>query len=423
MFGMGETAADRGARDDRTLEGVRDSEVLRAALAELEEQTRFLRTLLDTAPIGIGAVEEGKLILANDFLSEMLGYEPRDLIGESCRMIFFSDDDYETALGARADCIRSGEAKTVFVDLACSDGTPLAARLTTSAMQPADEGSKVVFTVVDMRPLQEAQAELARQNERLREEVEARTWQLAQTNEQLRAAVEANSEFLAAVSHELRTPLNSVVGFTGVLLDELAGPINDEQRRQLGMVRDSGIRLMGLVDRILELAHIDAGERALALESFTLQEVVDELSRRFRPAAEGKGLALEIEMPAEPVHLNTDRDSVTQVLVQLVSNGVKFTDSGHVRISARAPDDGFVTVAVSDTGPGMSREEERRVFDAFQAFGRPAVDGRPDVGLGLSIAWRLATGIGGRLDVDSSPGEGSTFTFVFPVRLPDALTR
>lgn len=256
-------------------------------------------------------------------------------------------------------------------------------------------------------------------------QVTTRTKELADLAQQLHDANRTKSEFLAKMSHELRTPLNSVIGFSRILLDGLPGPVNPEQERQITMINSAGNHLLSLINDLLDLSKIEADHLDLALERFRMSDVVDEVGAMVRSMADSKGLAFQVdnELPQD-LACDSDRHRITQVLINLLTNAVKYTEKGSVTLEARTEalgDDpsGLVVVTVSDTGIGIAPDRISAIFDEFARVGEPssAVD---STGLGLAISKRLSSLLSGSLTVTSTQGAGSTFEFRVPRRHPNA---
>jgi PAS domain S-box-containing protein len=230
------------------------------------------------------------------------------------------------------------------------------------------------------------------------------------------AANRAKSEFLASMSHELRTPLNAILGYTSLLADEITGPVIPAQHEQLLRIRASATHLLGLIDEVLSFSRLEAGREQLSMHDVDARSVLDEAAALVRPMAAAKQLPLEIDPPDEkdePLHLQSDVLKLRQILVNLLTNAVKFTDHGSVRLAARADGDD-VLFTVTDTGIGIPLSHLEHVFDAFWQVEQAASRRVGGTGLGLSVTRRLARLLGGDVSVTSVPGQGSTFV----VRLP-----
>jgi signal transduction histidine kinase len=215
------------------------------------------------------------------------------------------------------------------------------------------------------------------------------------------------------MSHELRTPLNSIIGFAGVLGQGMAGPLNEEQAREIEMIRRSGDHLLALVNDILDLERIEEGGPEAVLTEFAVRDLLRDIVATVRPLASGKGVRLTIACPAK-ARVTSDRGKLQQVLLNLVGNAVKFTDEGEVTLTCRIAGDS-VFLAVRDTGMGIPPEELYMVMEDFHQVER--TDGmKPEgTGLGLAISRRLVALLGGSISVESDPGLGSTFTVELPL--------
>ena len=266
----------------------------------------------------------------------------------------------------------------------------------------------------DITKRKRVEAELALHRERLEALVDERTAQLAAARDRAEAADRAKSAFLATMSHELRTPLNTIIGFTGVLLGGQPGGLNGEQRKQLTMVRDASRHLLALINDVLDISRIEAGQLEVAAERLDVDAVATRAADVVAPLARDRGLALEI-VPGGAVAVG-DLRRVEQVLLNLLGNAVKFTEVGRVEVRTRAAG-GLVEVEVSDTGPGISPADLPRLFSPFSRL--EASRGREGTGLGLSICRRLVEAMGGQIHVESEPGEGSTFCFTLPAAKGD----
>jgi signal transduction histidine kinase len=243
-------------------------------------------------------------------------------------------------------------------------------------------------------------------------------------------AEEANrskAQFVATISHELRTPMNAVLGYTSLVADEMDGPVNSVQKDHLGRVRDTGKHLMGLIEDLLGFARIEAGREEVRVEPVRLVDVVEESLMVVRPLAEKKGLRIRLEGPTEPVELHTDPRKLRQILVNLLANAVKFTETGDVLLLLHVEGkDAEVKVyfEVTDTGRGIALEDQKHVFDPFWRADPSAKSEGGSTGLGLSVARQLARLLGGDVRVTKSePGRGSTFVVSLPARYSPRATR
>ncbi len=265
--------------------------------------------------------------------------------------------------------------------------------------------------------LSEKEGQLHQHAEQLEQKVQERTVQLErktteleQANIRLQEVDRLKSVFLASMSHELRTPLNSIIGFTGIILQGMPGEINQEQRKQLTMVKNSANHLLSLINDVLDVSRIEAGRIELSPEEMRLDDVVKEVADAFSPLASEKGLELLTEVPQD-ISLLSDKRRVKQVLMNLVSNAIKFTDRGSVKIAARVARDGNAEIRVIDTGIGIEKEDTDKLFQPFQQIGESLTKSKEGTGLGLYLTKRLATLLGGYVTAKSEYGRGSEFIF------------
>lgn len=224
------------------------------------------------------------------------------------------------------------------------------------------------------------------------------------------------SEFLATMSHELRTPLNSIIGFTGIILKGMTGEINKEQRKQLSMVYRSAKHLLSLINGILDLSKIESGKMEISRDQFKVKDVVSEVTRSFSPMISQKGLRLVTDIPDDIPEVRSDRKKVFQILLNLVGNAVKFTETGEIRIGCRVTDN-QVEISVSDTGTGIKKENMELLFEAFRQIDGSAQRKYQGSGLGLYLCKKLVSLLGGTIRAESEYGKGSTFIFTLPLKI------
>src|SRR5262249_42853414 len=223
------------------------------------------------------------------------------------------------------------------------------------------------------------------------------------------------SQFLANMSHELRTPLNAILGYTELILDNVYGDMSDKARVTLERIQKNGRHLLGLINDVLDLSKIEAGQLVLSTADYSIRDVVHSVYGAVESLASGKNIALRIELAPDLPAASGDERKLTQVLLNLVGNAIKFTDAGEVAIRAFAAD-GMITVAVRDTGPGIPDSDQAKIFEEFQQADSSITRKKGGTGLGLAIAKRIIELHGGRLWVESTLGRGATFSFALPTK-------
>jgi signal transduction histidine kinase len=254
-----------------------------------------------------------------------------------------------------------------------------------------------------------AHSVLAIQNARLFREIEEKSRELTEASKH-------KSQFLANMSHELRTPLNAILGYTELILDSIYGEPSEKMRAVLERLQSNGRHLLGLINDVLDLSKIEAGQLTLSLDDYSLSDLVHGVVSAVEPLAAEKRLALTAQVAPDLPAGRGDGRRLSQVLLNLVGNAIKFTDKGEVAIRASETNGAF-TVAVCDTGPGIVPADQAKIFEEFQQADSSITRKKGGTGLGLSIAKRIIEMHGGRIWVESEPGKGSTFCFTLPVRV------
>ncbi len=253
--------------------------------------------------------------------------------------------------------------------------------------------------------------------------------ELAVAKERAEEADRIKSAFLAAMSHELRTPLNSIIGFTGIILQGFAGPLTDEQKKQLGMVQGSSQHLLSLINDVLDISKIEAGQLKVSAEPFDLLASIEKTAASMKPVAEKKGLALNVRIGKGVDMAVGDQRRVEQILLNLLSNAVKFTESGSVTLDAARIQNGdsdnedrtsiplpAVRFSITDSGIGIRPEDLQQLFQPFRQIDSGIARKAEGTGLGLAICRRLADLMGGEITATSAWEKGSTFTFTLPLK-------
>jgi signal transduction histidine kinase len=263
--------------------------------------------------------------------------------------------------------------------------------------------------IVDIIKTFAAQSALAIQNARLFHEIEDKSRQLAEASQH-------KSQFLANMSHELRTPLNAILGYTELMADGAYGEPSEKMLGILKRLESNGKHLLGLINDVLDLSKIEAGQLVLELCDYCIQDIAHTVRSTLEPLAADKKLAFKLELAPELPAGHGDGRRLTQVLINLVGNAIKFTDAGEVAIKAEA-NNGSFHVSVRDTGPGISATDQTKLFQEFQQADNTITRKKGGTGLGLAISKRIIEMHGGNIWIDSTVGQGSTLTFTVPIRV------
>lgn len=294
-------------------------------------------------------------------------------------------------------------------------------------LDPQGQVAGILSIGVDITARKRMEEELRATQATLEERVLVRTTELAEARDRAEAADRLKSAFLATMSHELRTPLNSIIGFTGILLQGLAGPLNAEQTRQLEMVRTSGRHLLALINDVLDISKIEAGELQVACEPFDVSASIAKVVGLVLPLAQKKGLALHAHLAPELDRIVSDPRRVEQILLNLLNNAIKFTERGEVTLRAELVPDATraastaLRIAIADTGIGIKPEDLAMLFHPFRQIDTGLARNHEGTGLGLAICRRLADLLGGEIRAESEWQQGSVFTVMLPVRpVPEA---
>ncbi len=217
------------------------------------------------------------------------------------------------------------------------------------------------------------------------------------------------------MSHELRTPLNAILGYTELIQDSVYGEPPEKMQSVLERIQRNGKHLLGLINDVLDLSKIEAGQLVLNLDSYSIRDVVHGVYSAVEPLAASKKLAFKVEMPKDLPSGRGDERRLTQVLLNLVGNAIKFTDEGEVTIAASA-ENGSYSLAVRDTGPGISEADQGKLFQEFHQADSSITKAKGGTGLGLAISRRIVEMHGGRIWVESRLGQGSVFSLTLPIK-------
>ncbi len=276
----------------------------------------------------------------------------------------------------------------------------------------------MAWSIVQELKLRES---LSRERKTLIAELESRNTELEAANAALQSSDQYKSEFLSSMSHELRTPLNSIIGFSNIIRQGIAGPLNDVQARQIGLVEDSALHLLHLINDLLDLSRIEAGKAKLHNEMFDLCGLVEETLATIKPLADKKSLVLQQDCGMTPLFIHADRRKVYQVLLNLVNNAIKFSEKGCVSVHGTLHEN-QCQITVSDQGIGIPADQIHFLFQAFHQVDGSNRRVHEGTGLGLYLCKKLLEMMGGSIRAKSVQGEGSHFTFTLPLDRERAAT-
>jgi len=387
-----------------------------AAQKQAEESEAALRKLslaIAQSPESIVITKpDGEIEYVNDAFMQITGYSHDELIGKNPRVLNSGKTLPETYVAMWAALSQGQSWKGEFINRK-KDGTEYVEfAIITPLRQPDGTISNYVAVKDDITEKKRIALELDQYRNNLQELVEQRTAELNAARQQAEAATIAKSVFLANMSHEIRTPMNAIIGLTHLIQRAGATP---EQADRLAKIDNASRHLLALINDILDLSKIEAGKLRLDNSDFNLSAVLDNVASIINPAAQEKGLVVEIDRDSVPVWLRGDAVRLRQALLNCAGNAVKFTDKGHIMLSAKLlKDDGnelLVRFAVADTGIGITPEARQRLFQAFEQADASTTRKYGGTGLGLVITKQLAQMMGGEVGVDSTPGVGSTFWF------------
>jgi PAS domain S-box-containing protein len=378
----------------------------------LQSYLRF-RDLLEAAPNAIFEVDcDGTIGLLNAAAEKMFGYPREELLGQVIEVLV------PESLRSQHRAHRSVYAAHP-VTRPMGIGMELFARRKDGSQFPVEislsptGSSRVIAVVRDITDRKQAEAQINAMHQQFTEELEAKNRQLEIRNREVERANRLKSEFLASMSHELRTPLHTIIGFADLLNEELKGPLNADQKRFVRHIQQDSRHLLELINDILDISKIESGKLELHFEIFRVADAIGETIDGLRPLAAQK--KLEIRQKFHPdLKVSADRVRFKEIFYNLITNAIKFTpENGQITIECgKVAEDLFFSVR--DTGIGIDPSEQQAIFDTFYQVGATTRGVREGTGLGLAITKRLVEMHGGRIWVESTPGEGSRFQFVLP---------
>jgi PAS domain S-box-containing protein len=365
--------------------------------------------LLEAAPDAIVEVSsEGQIVLVNRIAEEMFGYSRDELVGESVDLLV-PDAIRHQHYRHRDSYLEHPRTRPMGSGLELHarrrDGSLFPVEISLSPIQ-TDSGMHVTAVIRDVTERKRTEQEVRRLQSQYTSDLEAR-------NQEIERANRLKSEFLASMSHELRTPLHTIIGFAELLQEGSEGGLNEAQKRFVEHIHNDSGHLLELINDVLDLSKIEAGQLVLKRERYALERSIGEALAAIRPGAAAKSIHIEdrgqiqCEVDADPLR-------VKEMLYNLLSNAVKFTPEGGTVWIETEQESGFARVTVGDTGVGIPADEQENIFDKFYQVGNTTRGVREGTGLGLSITKELVQMHGGWMEVVSAPGEGSRFTFTLP---------
>jgi PAS domain S-box-containing protein len=383
----------------------RDITERRRTAEALEKSRENLLTLLEVAPDPVVTVDErGVIVMVNAQTEKVFGYRRDELLGQSVEKLVperSRGNHTQHRIGYVAEPHARPMGAGMELNARRKDGSEIPVEISLSPIQTS-EGFRVISSIRDVSE----RKKILRQMEQQNRELELR-------NREVERATQLKSKFLATMSHELRTPLNAVVGFSDLLADGTAGDLNEKQKRFVNHIKMGSIHLLQLINDILDLSKIEAGQLEFHPEDILISDALPEVLSTIRPLAMAKNIKIE-QQDGPDYTIHADRVRFKQILYNLLSNAVKFTaKDGHVEISCKA-DGNQVGVSVTDNGSGIPVEEQQAIFEEFRQAEGNKNGNQEGTGLGLAITKRLVEHQGGRISVRSAPGEGSCFSFTLP---------
>ncbi|MGD0278490.1 MAG: PAS domain S-box protein [Smithella sp.] len=402
------------------IETVRDITERRRAEKELLESEQKYRELVEHAnSIILHWTRDGRITFLNEFGQRFFGYSAGEIIGRHVMDTIVpateSDGRDLSSLMEQILIDPASFENNINENMRRNGERVWIAWTNRIVLDAQGRVAEIMSIGTDITKLKQAENTIMELNIGLEKRVAERTAELAVAKEQAEAADRIKSAFLASMSHELRTPLNSIIGFTGMVLQGLAGPLNGEQIKQLGMVRGSARHLLDLINDILDISKIEAGQFNIMSENFDLRGSIEKTVQIISPLADKKNILLHSRIEDNISEMRGDQRRVEQIIINLLSNAVKFTDHGEINLNCRSDND-LITISVEDTGIGIKPENINIIFEAFRQLDTGTARTQEGTGLGLNITKKLIEMMGGSIAVESEWGKGSAFTVILPIK-------
>jgi len=368
----------------------------------LEESEKKYRELVENANSIIAKFDkDGKIISMNEFGLKFFGYDEQELIGKSWAETILPKVESNGRIleNLAAEIIKEPDKYAISINENIKkNGERIWVYWNNKPIYDKGDLAGILSVGTDITDRKKAEENLYN------------------ANKQLEEADRLKSIFLSSMSHELRTPLNSIIGFTGILLQGLAGDLNDEQIKQLSIVKKSSQHLLSLINDILDISKIEAGKIELNCEYFDLKELMEEVILTFDTMAKDKNLKIEKTMP-ENISLYNDKRRFKQIIINLVSNAIKYTNEGSVKIMVKILDKKDLEIKIIDTGVGIKKEDLNRIFEPFQQLDDKLTKKVEGTGLGLHLVKKLLSLMNGNISLESEYEKGSAFTITIPIKI------
>lgn len=427
---IGQVAQEKG-KIIRVFGNIMDiTEYKQAQIDLMKSEERFKRAVENIPDVVVIYDTDLRIRYINAATLNVTGRPASDFIGK-CEEEIWPPEVYQSYLPTLREVLDTGSTRSIRTDLTLPSGALRNLKVTCVPL-PGDKGavSEVLGITQDFTESVKAENDIRQLNRALQRHadelemrIDQRTAELVLAKEKAEAADRLKSAFLATMSHELRTPLNSIIGFTGILLQGLSGPLNNEQTKQLRMVQNSGRHLLNLINDVLDISKIEAGQLKLSHAPFSLREVVTKAVESMATLAEKNGVTIHVDIAENIEQMMGDQRRTEQILINLLSNAIKFTpQEGIVRVCVEmehesgVPGTSMARISVQDTGIGLKPEDMDLLFKVFSQIDSGMTRQFEGTGLGLSICKRLLEMLGGEIRVESEGlGKGSLFSFTLPV--------